>query len=180
MDIFHKKAHTPSMQIQSLWEASVAFHGMACTNLAIGVRVCDTALRRLGLSTVDRNRLVCVSETDNCCVDAIQSGLGCSIGKKHLLFFNTGRMIFSIYDLVTNVSLRICVRPEVAADCSSEKILAMDEDSLFYFEEARPMTPKVLKKVNRGCFHKEGEAPHVNGSVQDSLEPFWEFDESKF
>ncbi len=182
IDTFQDTSPKPSSRVISLWKESVAFHGKACVNLAVGVRVCHTVLQHLGMDCVDRNRLVCVSETDNCSVDAIQSGLGCSMGKKHLLFFNTGRMIYSVYDLASSASLRICLRPEVmeSENCTPEKILAMAEEDLFYFEEARPMTPKVLKKVNRGCSYKEGEAPSLNGNAQDSLEPFREFDEPKF
>lgn len=176
-----KRKCWPEKRIAAIWKASVQFHGKECRHLAIGVRVCETALLRLRIDTLDRERLVCVSESDGCAVDAIQVGLGCSIGKKHLLFFNTGRLIFSVYDLKSDNSVRICVRPQIAeSDVSIEEILTMPEERLFYFEQARPMTEKVLRKVNRGCEYRGEESQKPLGSIHDSSEPFREFDESKF
>lgn len=171
----------PSRQVMHFWKKSVALHGKPCRCLAVGVRAADTALRRLSLQEPEKDRLVCVSESDSCCVDAIQACLGCTMGQKHLLFFNTGRLIFSIYDLQTGASVRLCLRPEALEQLSTpEEILSAPEDRLFTFEEARPMTPKVLKKVNRGCKILREEPPALHGSVHDSSEPFRAFDESKF
>lgn len=166
----------------SLWERSVAFHGRACRDLAIGVRVCQTALERLGLDETNcRERLVCVSESDGCAVDAVQASLGCTMGKKHLLFFNTGRLIFSVYDLQTDRSIRLCVREQVAeGNFAPEEILAMRTEELFSFEEARPMTVRVRKKATRGCTGGTECISRPMGSIHDSLEPFREFDESRF
>ena len=166
-----KKTVQPDRRIGALWDKSVAFHGRACRDLAIGVRACETALERL----------VCVSESDGCAVDAIQAGLGCTMGKKHLLFFNTGRLIFSVYDLETDRSIRLCVREQVTeAAHGPEQILAMKTEELFAFEEARPMTVRVRKKATRGCTGTMEAVLRPMGSIHDSLEPFREFDESKF
>ena len=177
-----KKNGSLNLQAASLWEQSVAFHGRACRDLAIGVRVCDTVLNRLGLDTDScRERLVCVSESDGCAVDAIQAGLGCTMGKKHLLFFNTGRLIFSVYDLESDRSLRLCVRDQVVeGSFGPREILDMATEELFYFEEARPMTVRVRKKATRGCTGGMEAVLRPMGSIHDSLEPFREFDESKF
>lgn len=177
-----KKTGPWSRRITALWERGAAFHGRSCRDLAIGVRVCDTALDRLELDMdTCRERLVCVSESDGCAVDAIQAGLGCTMGKKHLLFFNTGRLIFSVYDLETDRSIRLCVREAVAEGSQRpEEILAMDTEALFRFEEARPMTARVRKKATRGCTGGTEISSRPMGSIHDSLEPFREFDESKF
>ena len=65
-------------RIRRLWTDSLRFHGKPCALLALGVRVCDTAMTHLGLSDPGWDRLVCVSEHDGCCVDAIQMGLHCT------------------------------------------------------------------------------------------------------
>ena len=176
------KTVQPDRRIGALWDKSVAFHGRACRDLAIGVRACETALERLGLDEKScRERLVCVSESDGCAVDAILAGLGCTMGKKHLLFFNTGRLIFSVYDLETDRSIRLCVREQVTeAAHGPEQILAMKTEELFAFEEARPMTVRVRKKATRGCTGTMEAVLRPMGSIHDSLEPFREFDESKF
>ena len=75
-------------RIRRLWTDSLRFHGKPCTLLALGVRVCDTAMTHLGLSDPGRDRLVCVSEHDGCCVDAIQIGLHCTSGRAPALLQN--------------------------------------------------------------------------------------------
>ena len=163
-----------------LWRRSVRFHGRACRELALGVRACETALDRLGLTRADPMRLACVTERDGCCVDAIQACLGCTLGKKHLLFYRTGKLIFSVYDLETGDSVRIRTREEGLWDKTPEQILRLETEELFAFEEAHPLTARVLRKVNRGCGPRREESPRLHGSFQDSSEPFRDFDESKF
>ena len=65
-------------RIARLYGNCVRFHGHDCPLLALGVRVCETALERLKLEDPAPGRLVCVSEFDGCCVDAIQIGLHCT------------------------------------------------------------------------------------------------------
>ncbi|MGN1028450.1 MAG: FmdE family protein [Faecousia sp.] len=166
-------------RVQAIWKACVRFHGKPCSALALGVRVCDTALTKLSLKEAEPNRLVCVSENDSCCVDAIQVGLHCTAGKKHLLFYKTGSLIFTVYDLVGEGSVRICTRPEIAERIRGmrpEDILALPEDKLFFFEEARPMTPRVKDKVRLACNAPEEDVPPRDFGVQDSPDQFGKFD----
>lgn len=169
----------PSLHIQHLWSASVRFHGKACSLLALGVRVCHTALNKLGLSDPERDRLVCVTEHDGCCVDAIQVILHCTSGGKHLLYYKTGRLVFTVYDLAAGTSVRICVRPELAdklPSLSVSQVLAAPEDTLFYFEEAHPLTQRTLDKVRRACNAPAEEIPIRDSGLQDSPDSFQKFD----
>ncbi|MGM9553546.1 MAG: FmdE family protein [Faecousia sp.] len=166
-------------RIRKLWEESIQFHGKPCSLLALGVRVCDTALTRLELKEPSIDRLVCVSEYDGCCVDAFQVGLHCTVGKKHLLFYKTGKLIFTVYDLVSKNSVRICTRHEIAARISSiqaHEILTLPEERLFFFEEARPMTPRVEAKVRRACNAAAEDVPLRCSGVQDCPDQFRAFD----
>lgn len=166
-------------RVQDIWKACIRFHGKPCSALALGVRVCDTALTKLTLNEAETDRLVCVSENDGCCVDAIQVGLHCTAGKKHLLFYKTGRLIFTVYDLVSGGSVRICTRPEISGRIRSmrpEEILALPEDKLFYFVDARPMTPRVEDKVRLACNAPNEDVPPRDSGVQDSPDPFGKFD----
>lgn len=43
--------------IQRLWKKSISFHGKPCSGLALGVRVCDTALATLKLNEPENDRL---------------------------------------------------------------------------------------------------------------------------
>lgn len=169
-------------RIQKIWDKSVKFHGKSCSVLALGVRVCDAALTKLKLKESRPDRLVCVSEHDGCCVDAIQIGLHCTVGKKHLLFYKTGKLIFTIYDLVSGKSVRICTRQEIAEKIHTMKaaeILTLPEEQLFCFEEARPMTPRVEARVRLTCNAAAEGIPPRSPGVQDCPDQFRAFDLSK-
>ena len=166
-------------RIRKIWAESLRFHGKACASLALGVRVCDTALSRLGLDAPEPERLVCVSENDGCCVDAIQIGLNCTIGKRHLLFYKTGRLIFTVYDLKGSGSVRMVTRPEIAGRlCRMQpaEVLSTPEQALFTFEEARPMTQRVWERVTRACDAPGEQPPSREPGVQDCPEIFRKFD----
>lgn len=169
-------------RIHRFWTASVRFHGKPCSILALGVRVCDTALRKLELSVPEPERLVCVSEYVGCCTDAIQLCLHCTAGKKHLLYYKTGRLIFTVYDLRTGNSVRICARPEITEtlrELPPEQVLTMSEDELFYFEDALPLTERTLKRVCRPCDAPADSIPYRDYGLQDSPDQFSKFDLSE-
>lgn len=166
-------------RIARLYGDCVRFHGHDCPLLALGVRVCETALDRLKLEDPALGRLVCVSEFDGCCVDAIQIGLHCTAGAKHLLYYKTGKLIFTVYDLETGTDVRICARKEIAEDIRQmepEAVLAAPEDALFTFEKAHPLTPRTLAKVRRTCTTPAPSVPHRISGVQDCPDQFRKFD----
>lgn len=169
-------------RIDRIWKESLRFHGRACASLALGVRVCDTVLSHLGLEAADAERLVCVSETDGCCTDAIQVGLQCTVGKRHLLFYKTGKLIFTVYDLVGGGSLRMITRREVADrihNMQPEEVLSLPEEALFDFEEARPMTLRVWERVTTACDALGEQIPPRESGVQDWPDVFRKFDQQK-
>ena len=166
-------------RIHDFWTNSVQFHGKPCSILALGVRVCDTALEKLNLSEAEPERLVCVSEYVGCCTDAIQVCLHCTAGKKHLLYYKTGRIIFTVYDLFSGNSVRICAKPDITENlrqCSPEQILSLPEETLFYFEEAHPLTQRTIKRVCKPCDAPPESIPYRASGVQDSPEQFLKFD----
>lgn len=166
-------------RIHKIWTESLRFHGKACASLALGVRVCDTALSKLGLGAPEPGQLVCVSESDGCCVDAIQTGLNCTIGKGHLLFYKTGRLVFTVYDLAGGGSVRMVTRPgdaEIICRMRPAEILSMPEEVLFEFEQARPMTQRVRDRVTKACDSPGEQPPPREPGVQDCPDVFRKFD----
>lgn len=173
------RKYSVQKRIRSFWADSVRFHGKPCSILALGVRVCDTALRKLELSAPEPEQLVCVSEYVGCCTDAIQTCLHCTAGKKHLLYYKTGRLIFTVYDLYSEKSVRICARPEIVEtlrELQPEQVLSMPEDALFCFEEAHPLSQRTRKRVCRPCDAPAESIPYRDSGVQDSPEQFLKFD----
>ena len=166
-------------RVDAFWEAAQKFHGMACPLLALGVRVCDTALSTLQLEDPEPGRLVCVSEFDGCCVDAIQACLHCTTGTKHLLFYKTGKLIFNIYDLSTGNSVRMCALPQLAdtiREANPQEILDAPLDTLFTFETAHPLTRRTLDKVTATCSSPDPSVPNRTSGVQDCPDQFRKFD----
>lgn len=76
------------------WDKARAFHGHECPGLAIGVRVCEAAMERMGLGPAVDEELVCIAENDACGVDAVQALLGCTLGKGNLIYKGTGKQAF--------------------------------------------------------------------------------------
>lgn len=90
------------------WERAVAFHGHECPGLAIGFKAVEGVIAEFGLDAsqlpaIDEE-LVCITENDACCVDAIQSLLGCTFGKANLIPRLRGKMAFSFYVRGADVS----------------------------------------------------------------------------
>ena len=171
--------HT-SPKTQKIWNEAVLFHGKPCSELALGVRVCTTALDHLGIEAPCINRLVCVSELDGCCVDAVQIGLHCTIGKKHLLFHRTGMPVFTVYDLETDRAVRMRVLPDLDFHTLSPlTILRLEEKELFTFENAHPLTAKTRHKVLSECNSPLEDPPQRTSGLQDSPDFFRAFDEPR-
>lgn len=92
------------------WEKCVAFHGHECGGLTIGYKATQYATELLELTFSDDEQVVCISESDACCVDAIQVMLGCSVGKGNLLFRMRGKSAWSFYNRKTGRSVRLVLR----------------------------------------------------------------------
>lgn len=95
---------------EALWSKCVAFHGHECGGLTIGYKAALYAMEILELTFSENEQLVCIAENDACGVDAIQSILGCSIGKGNLLFHMTGKQAFSFYNRTTGKSVRLLLK----------------------------------------------------------------------
>ena len=55
--------------------------------------------------------IVCVAENDSCSVDAVQSILGCSIGKGNLIFRMRGKQAFSFFNRKNGETVRLVLKP---------------------------------------------------------------------
>jgi len=103
---------------KELIEKTIAFHGHSCPGLAIGIRVSEIALQKLGQSGT--NDLVAIVETDMSGVDAIQFLTGCTFGKGNLIHKDYGKMAFSFYDRSQSVGFRALLRPNILSGVAPE------------------------------------------------------------
>lgn len=96
------------MTLEDMWERAVAFHGHACPGLAIGCRMVFEAAAHLDISRRSTDEeIVCVTESDACCVDAAQAVLGCTLGKGNLLLKLRGKAAMSFYNRATGKGCRV-------------------------------------------------------------------------
>ena len=90
------------------WQKVVEFHGHACPGLAIGVTVTALAAEYLEISQSSKDEeILCIAETDACSVDAVQSLLGCTLGKGNLLLKPRGKHAFTFYSRARKKGCRI-------------------------------------------------------------------------
>lgn len=95
---------------QTNWEKAVAFHGHECPGLAIGVKACEAAVEKMGLSPAFDEELVCITENDACGVDAIQALMSCTLGKGNLIYKQTGKQAFTFIRRDTGEAARFYLK----------------------------------------------------------------------
>lgn len=160
---------SPAALSLSSWNKAVSFHGHACPGLALGCRMVLAAVCVLGLDdaflTVENHavplpspdeELVCVAETDACCVDAVQSLLSCTLGKGNLLLKLRGKTAMTLYHRPTAQAVRVLWTAQVSGDESREtrmeRFLFSPEDGLYMVREV-PFDPpsRALVSASLPC-----------------------------
>lgn len=135
---------------RELWEKAVLFHGHECPGLAIGFKACEAAIKKMNITMSKDEEIVCITENDACGVDAIQSILGCSIGKGNLIYRNTGKQAFSFFNRKNGDKLRIYLNVR-ASDKNMEReefqeyLLNADLDEIFDFSTPKFSLPEKAR-----------------------------------
>ncbi len=110
-------------------EQTIAFHGHSCPGLAIGIRVSELAMEKLGIHRSKSG--LCVTETDMCAVDAIQFLTQCSFGKGNLIHRDWGKSAFTFYDRNAQKGFRaLFTEGATHSDKASEQTRALMAKSL--------------------------------------------------
>lgn len=123
---------------KELWYKAVNFHGHECPGLAIGVRACEAVIEKMNIKMSKDEEIVCITENDACGVDAVQSILGCSMGKGNLIYRGTGKQAFSFFNRKTGDKLRVYLKTR-ASDKDMDRaefqdfLLNGDIDEIFDF-----------------------------------------------
>lgn len=89
------------------WDDAVKFHGHSCLGLAMGYRVSEAALEKLGSSRDKDEELVAIVENDSCAVDAVQCVTGCTMGKGNLFFKDHGKQVYTFVLRKSKKAVRI-------------------------------------------------------------------------
>ena len=109
------------------WDKAAEFHGHKCPGLAIGFKAAEAAIGELELSDANLpaidEEIVCVTENDACCVDAIQVLLGCTYGKSNLIPRIRGKMAFTFFNRETGTGVRVVLKPDLGEGKSREEYM---------------------------------------------------------
>lgn len=100
-------------------EATEAFHGHLCAELAMGIRAAEVALERLGRHGPG-TELAAIVETDSCAVDAIQFLTGCTLGQGNLIQLDYGKFAFVFIRRSDGHGLRVSMCPGAWAPSDPE------------------------------------------------------------
>jgi formylmethanofuran dehydrogenase subunit E len=138
------------------------FHGHFCPGLATGIRVAEIALREIGPHSSDEE-VVCIAETDNCALDAIQYFTGCTAGKGNLLHRDYGKNVFTFVRRSDGKAIRISVRPDFGAKS--------DPKELEIFERKRADQP--VSDEDRRRFQQSREA-RIQAILEAPLEDLFQ------
>lgn len=103
-------------------QKAIDFHGHFCPGLAIGYRAAKAALEILEVERAEDEELIAIVENDACGIDAIQSLLGCTIGKGNLIFKDYGKQVFTIGCRKRNKAVRIAMKNEPYSQPAPENL----------------------------------------------------------
>ncbi len=112
------------MQARDDYKACASFHGHTCMGLTLGYLAAKLAMQYLEEKRAGDEELVCISETDACCCDAIQVLTGCTFGKGNLIYHDIGKMAFTFASRTSGIGVRVAMRPNVMTVPQRERLLA--------------------------------------------------------
>ena len=107
------------------FQESIRLHGHACIGLAVGYAAARVALERLAIGRAEDEELVAIAECDACGVDAIQSVLGCTLGKGNLIYRDHGKNVFTVIDRRKNRGVRIALTGDLFSRTPEQEALML-------------------------------------------------------
>jgi len=111
------------LQNRDDYKACASFHGHTCMGLTLGYLAAKLGMQYLEEKRALDEELVCISETDACCCDAIQVLTGCTFGKGNFIYEDIGKMAFSFISRTSKIGVRVSMRPGVMDVPTEEKTL---------------------------------------------------------
>ncbi len=111
------------LQNKDDYKACVDFHGHTCMGLTLGYLAAKLGMQYLAEHRALDEELVCISETDACCCDAIQVLTGCTFGKGNFIYKDIGKMAFTFISRTSSIGVRLSMNPGIMDAPEKEHIL---------------------------------------------------------
>lgn len=124
---------------KNLWEKTIEFHGHKCPGIAMGFKICEAAIKKLGINPLE-DEIICIAENNTCPTDAIRYILRCNEENNKLSFKLSEDLTFSFLNKTNNQKLKIQFKPlkreqKMNKEEFTDMILEMDVDDLMAYSE---------------------------------------------
>ncbi len=156
---------------QEYWEKARAFHGHECPGLAIGVKLCEAVVEKMGVSPAFDEELVCITENDACGVDAVQALMSCTMGKGNLIYKGTGKQAFTFINRDNGKAMRFYLKAKnngMERPQYQEYLLNAPVDEVFDCKEVAVTLPERARLFSSVICEECGEsAPEHKMRLQE-------------
>ncbi len=88
--------HIMAGNTETLLMEAGKMHGHYCPGLAMGVMAATRAMQEIRIDSDGLEDLLAIVETNNCLSDGVQWVTGCSFGNNSLIFYDLGKMAFTL------------------------------------------------------------------------------------
>lgn len=140
-----------------------AIHGHLSPGVALGFRMGQIGLKRLGLSRGDK-RLFAVVETALCLADGVQASTGCTLGHSSLRVEDFGKLAVCVARSDTKEGVRLSLKHGSLPSTVEDWVM-----------RRRKLNHEEEKKVAKEILRLDEKFFHIERVV---VEPFSEFEES--
>jgi len=165
--------------LEGLLNGAAEIHGHYCSGLAIGVKAAYIACKRLNIAHSDgMEKIMAVTECNNCSVDGIQYVSGCTLGNNALIYKDLGKTAFTFYKRGGKTGLRLVAK---SFSDGTDDPLEKEADALFNKavksrEELTQEESKRFKELWKMRSHRILKAPEDKiFSIETVDEPDMEY-----
>lgn len=121
----------PEERLRYLLHKAKNFHGHVCPFLALGIKMSDIAMKKIGIKSENISSLgediLAIVETNNCIADGVQIATGCTLGNNSLIYFDLGKNAVTL----TKRSNWEGVRVYIDAEKLNQKHISSEAKELF-------------------------------------------------
>jgi len=155
-------------------QEAIRFHGHVCPGLVMGYLAAKAARDHLQVERPEDEELVAVAESDGCGVDAVQSLLGCTLGKGNLIYRDRGKQAYTIICRKKGRAVRVAAKPGLfdrtpEQEAAFQKVMsgtATEEEQAVFREFQRERLEWMLKARTEDLFTLTEVSPDVPGKAR--------------
>ena len=138
-------------RLEELLEKAAQIHGHYCSYLALGVKATYIAFKafKIGESS-GMEKIMVITECNNCFVDGIQALSGCTLGNNALIYKDLGKTAVTFFKRKEKEGLRISVKlssEQMKDNPDAEEALALFDRAVKKREKLTPQEQEHMKEL---------------------------------